>query len=127
MSQQLTLSLEQGIGQRFRSLLESVAAGVYQRGVGRVASLIDCSPSHLSEKLAGGGERNRKLSVDELEAYIDTTGDLTPIHYLVARYCRDPDARQREAIAQLTLLVPQLAALMDSAGLGTAKAARSRR
>jgi hypothetical protein len=117
VTQQLTLSLEADVGQRYRSLLEVVAAGVYQRGVNRVAGAIDTSPSHLSEKLSGGGERHRKFSVEDLERYIAETGDLTPIHYLAARYCRDPDVRQREAIEQLRELVPHLAALIDTAGL----------
>lgn len=59
---QLTLTLEQGISVRHRSLRECMAAGVYQRGLTRVAGQIDMAPSKLSEKLSGGnGDRHRDV------------------------------------------------------------------
>lgn len=115
MSQQLTLTLETGIGTRYRSLKECVASGVFQRGVVAVAGKIDRSPSHLSEALSGG--ERRKFDVDEMEAYIQATGDLTPIHYLVARYLRDPSVGQREALERLAVLADSLPALLRQAGV----------
>ena len=40
-SAQLSLTFEQGIGQRHMSLRDCMATGVYQRGLGRVAGQID--------------------------------------------------------------------------------------
>lgn len=121
--QQMNLSFEPGLAQRYRSLVECVAAGVYQRGLGRVAAQVDVAPSHLSAQLSGGGEGNRKLAAETLEDYIEKTGDMTPIFYLVDRYCRDPKIQQQEAMARLAQLAEQLAPLMQAAGI-TAKSTR---
>ena len=49
--QQLTLSFEPGISDRFGSLRECIATGVYQRGLKRVAIDLDQAPSNLSVQL----------------------------------------------------------------------------
>jgi len=120
MQQQMSLAFEPGLSVRFRSLVDCVASGVYGRGLGRVAPMLDTAPSHLSVQLADDGTRH--LPAATVERYIEATGDLTPIYYLLDKFCRDPAARQQEAVAQLAALVPQLAGLMEAAGL--TKAAR---
>jgi hypothetical protein len=122
MTQQLTLSLEPGIAARYRSLRECMATGVYQRGVVAVAGKIDKQPSHLSEALAGNDRR--KLDVDDLEAYIERTGDTLPVLYLVAKYLRDPVVQQQEALAKIASLAEQLPALLAAAGMQVGKAGR---
>lgn len=111
---QLTLQLEPGLTVRNRTLKECVAAGIYQRGVVAVAGRIDVSPSHLSEALSGQG---RKFDIDDLERYIEVTNDLTPVHYLVAKFLRDPAAQQQEALAGLVELANALPGLLAQAGL----------
>lgn len=118
---QMSLSFEPGLSQRYRSLTECVASGVYAKGLGRVASLVDVAPSHLSAQLSGGGDGNRKLSVESLEAYIEHTGDLTPIYYLADKFCRDPQATQQEAMAKLAVLANELPAILAAAGLKAAR------
>lgn len=83
MGQQLTLSLDTHLAEKYRCVRDVVAAGVYQRGLKQCAANLDMAPGNLSVALAGD---NRCLSVDSLEAYLATTGDMTPIHYLIARY-----------------------------------------
>lgn len=122
--QQMSLTFEPGIGQRYRSLLECVAAGVYQRGLGRVAGDIDEAPSNLSAQLAGEG---RKFGVESLEHYIDKTGDVTPIYYLVDKYLRDPSMRQQEAMHRLTEMMEQMQPLLEAAGMVDGKTSRKRR
>lgn len=114
MSTQLTLSLESSVTVH-PSLKACVAAGVYQRGVVAVAGKIDASPSHLSESLSGSDRR--KFDVDDLEAYIEATGDTTPIMYLVAKFLRDPAVVQQEALSRLVGLADQLPGLLEAAGL----------
>ena len=121
MSSQLTLSLEPGVTIH-PSLKACVAAGIYQRGIVAVAGKIDASPSHLSEALSGNDRR--KFDVDDLEAYIASTGDTTPIMYLVAKFLRDPGVQQQEALQRLVGLADQLPALLVAAGLQ--KPARAR-
>ncbi|QDH71861.1 hypothetical protein FKV23_12790 [Lysobacter alkalisoli] len=113
--QQLTLNFEPGLAARHSSLKTCIAAGVYQRGVEAVAAKIDRSTSHLSEALSGSDRR--KFSVDELERYIEKTGDTTPVLYLVAKYLRDPEVSRQEALAKVKWLADQMGEAMRAAGL----------
>lgn len=117
--QQLTLHLEPGLAQRSRSLREHMATRVYARGLVEVAGKMDLSPSKLTEKLAGSdsGGKPRGMTVDELETYIQRTGDVSPVHYLADKYLRDPAVTQQEALAKLASLAEVLPALMVAAGL----------
>lgn len=128
MSAQLTLTLEEGISRRHRSLRECVAAGVYQRGLARTAADIDVAPSKLSEKLSGGtGDRVRDVSVSELERYIEATGDLGPVHYLVDKFLRSREVVQAAAVAQLQQQVQALVASLEAAGMAPTAPKRGRR
>lgn len=113
--QQITVNVEPGLVARHSSLKNCIAAGVYQRGVEVVAGKIDRSPSHLSEALSGSDRR--KFSVDELERYIEKTGDTTPVLYLVAKYLRDPEVSRKEALAKVKWLADQMGEAMRAAGL----------
>lgn len=123
-STQLSLTFEQGISQRHMSLRDCMATGVYQRGLNRVAGQIDMAPSKLSEKLAGGTDRKRDIGLSEFEDYIAKTGDVSPIHYLVDKFLRDPALAQQEALAKLAGLADTLPALLAAAGLQPAKRSR---
>jgi acetolactate synthase regulatory subunit len=81
---QLTLNFEPGLAERYGSLRECIATGVYQRGLKRVAIDLDQAPSNLSVQLSEDSSRN--FSVDSLEKYIEKTGDTAPIHYLIERF-----------------------------------------
>lgn len=125
---QLNLVFEPGLGERYESLRECVAAQVYASGHGRVAGRLDLSPSKLTEKLAGmdSAGNTRGMTLDELEAYIAKQGDVTPVLYLAAKYCRDPKVIQAEAMASLAALAERLPGLLSAAGL-QASQARPRR
>lgn len=110
--QQMSLSFEPGLAQRYRDLRECFAACVYQRGLGRVAAALDVTPSGLSQMLSG--ERN--LDSGLIEAYMREFGDTTPALYLAARYLQDAQTRQQQAMSQLPGLVDQLTRLMAEAG-----------
>lgn len=118
---QMSLTLEAGIGSRNRSLREHLATRIYAAGLVAMAGKLDLSPSKLTEKLAGSdsGGKPRALTIDELETYIQRTGDLSPIHYLADKYLHDPAVLQQEALAKLATLAEQLPALMAAAGLAT--------
>lgn len=81
---QLTLNFEPGLAERYGSLRECIATGVYQRGLKRVAIDLDQAPSNLSVQLSEDASRN--FSVDSLEKYIEKTGDTAPVHYLIERF-----------------------------------------
>lgn len=112
---QLTLSFEQGISERHKSLLQCVAAGVYQRGLSNVAIDLNKAPGNLSAEL--GGDTNRHFSVENLEKYIEKSGDTSPIYYLIDKFLNDRGQKQNAAMAQLAPMLQQLAPLMKQAGL----------
>lgn len=116
---QLTLDLDTGLTDRFRSVRETMAAGIYRRGLKRMAADLDVAPGNLSVMLAGDGGRH--LDVDVLERYIQETGDLTPIYYLVARYCGDQSAARDEAIQRMQSLLGDLTSAIAQAGIPARK------
>lgn len=116
---QLTLELEPGLTDRFRNVRDAVAQGVYSRGLKRIAGDLELAPGNLSVAL--GDEGQRKFSVDELERYVQVTGDLTPIYYLVERYLGDQGAARAEALDRVLKIAEQLEHLPEmlvNAGIG---------
>jgi hypothetical protein len=124
--QQMSLAFEPGLAQRYRRARECLATQVYQRGLVAVAGKLDMSPSKLTEKLAGASSdgKVRGFTLDELEDYIEQTGDVSVVHYLAEKYCRDPAVQQAEALAQLAAITKQLPALLSLAGLQQAPKGR---
>lgn len=112
---QMTLDLDTGLTDRFRSVKEVLAAGVYRRGLKRTAGDLDVAPGNLSIMLSGDGQRH--LDVDLLERYIELTGDKTPIYYLVAKYCGDQSAARDEALERVQGLLQELPQLLASVGV----------
>lgn len=103
---QVTLDLDTGLTERFRSVKEVVAAGVYRRGLKRCAGDLDVAPGNLSVQLAGDGQR-----------HFETSGDLTPIHYLVAKHCGDRSAVRDEALERVQAMLSELPTLLANAGM----------
>lgn len=114
----LSITYQDGLTERARSLREHMIGQVHANGLVRVAGQIDLSPSKLTEKLAGSdsGGKPRALTIDELERYI-ATGDVSPIHYLIEKYLTCPQAANSEAIAELAKLAKALPALLERAGV----------
>lgn len=123
---QLTLALEPGLAQRFRNARDAVAQGVYQRGLKRMAAELDMAPGNLSVALSDDGVRH--LSLDAFERYLQSTGDLTPLYYLVERYLGDQGAAQAEAMERVMRMAEQLEALPSLlAAAGIAGGAKGKR
>lgn len=116
-SRQVSLNFEPGLADRFPSLRECVATGVYQRGLGKVAISLNKAPGNLSVELSEDPSRN--FSVDSLETYIRETGDLTPVYYLVDRFLHEkaPQANNSAAMAELPEALAKVLALAKQAGL----------
>ncbi|WP_225783360.1 hypothetical protein [Xenophilus sp. Marseille-Q4582] len=105
---QLTLDFTPGLTDRHLSLRDCIAAGVYQRGLGRVAIDLNQAPGNLSVQLSEDPSRN--FSVDSLERYIEKTGDTTPVMYLVEKFLA-PDARPKNA-KQVQVIKDQMIEMM---------------
>lgn len=115
---QLTLEFDEGLLTAHRNVREVVAAGVYRRGLKRIAGDLDLAPGNLSAAL--GDDSNRKFSVDELERYVQATGDKSPIHYLVAKYLGNESAARDQALGQVAELLQSLPQMLAAAGLQSA-------
>lgn len=110
---QLTLEYEPGLLDRYSCLRDAVAAGVYSRGLKRVAADLDMAPGNLSVALGDDGVRH--FSIESLERYIQTQGDLTPVYYLIARYLGDQAKAEAETMRRVESLLSEVAALVGQA------------
>ena len=103
-SMQLTLDFEPGISGGYASCREFVAARVHQLGRPQkaIAADLDMAPSQLTRKLAQAPGDSARFTLDDLEAYMQRTGDSDPILCLADKYLRrtDPDELRRR-IAEL--------------------------
>lgn len=105
---QLMLDFEPGLTDRYSSLKECVATGVYQRGLKRVAIDLDQAPSNLSVQLSE--DSSRHFSVDSLERYIEKTGDTAPVMYLVEKFLAK--SAQTDAGKKVDAIRAQMAEMM---------------
>lgn len=103
---QLTLNFEAGLTDAYATCREYVATRVHQLGKlqKQVAADMDLSPSHLSRKLAQSPNDSMAFTLDNLEDYIATQGDVQPIYYLVEKFLSGSEselAALRSRIAEL--------------------------
>lgn len=120
----MTLELDESILSH-RSCRDVVASGVYRAGLKRVAADLDLSPGNLSVALSD--DPHRKFSVDELEMYVQSTGDTAPILYLVARYIDDVGATRDHALQKVVGMLQELPAMLATAGLQQGAVPKGRR
>lgn len=85
---QLTLNLDAGLAESYGTCREYVAARVHHQGRPQkaIAADMDYSPSDLSRKLAQNPDDSRRFTLDDLERFMDVTGDKSPVLYLVEKY-----------------------------------------
>ncbi len=127
MAVQLTLEIQPGLAQRFKSLREVThwSALNHRGGVASIASGVDMSPSQLARKLAGNeDDPHRTLDIDDWVRVLGETGDYTPLYWLIERFLPSDDQKRRAAVDQLSTLMPQIAALLVDAGATPAKGRR---
>ncbi len=108
---QLTLQLDPAVHERFASLREYLAhsAQVQSKPLKTIAADMDMGASTLSRKLAPGDGDTQRFNVDDLERYIQATGDTSAIDYLASKYLTTDDARKVAAIARVERLGAELA------------------
>lgn len=113
---QLTLNFEPALPERFRTLRDFMAhrVQVQAKPAKSIAMDMDMSPSTLSRKLAPGDGDTQRFNVDDLEHYIQSTGDTAAIEYLAAKYLCSDKSRQVRALARVESLSAELAGLVAS-------------
>lgn len=103
---QLTLKFDSGLADSYSTCREYVAHRVHQQGRSQkaIAADMDYSPSDLTRKLAQSPEDSRRFTLDDLEKYMQVTGDTKPVLYLVEKYLAEADTEElRRQIAAMQL------------------------
>ena len=103
--QQVILNFQAGYADSYKTIREFVAYRTHQQGRPQkaVAADIDYSPSHWSRKCAQSPDDSMKMTADDIEAFIESNDDISPVLYWVEKYCskRSRIARLKEEIARL--------------------------
>lgn len=117
--QQLTLTFEPGLSERHTSLKACMRECVYanDRPLKTIAADMDVSESDLTRKLGENDKDKRNLTCDDLEAYIWTTGDHTPIYYLIEKFAVSTESKAAYAAAEFAKALPQMLALARQMGV----------
>jgi hypothetical protein len=126
MTTQLALEFTPGLAQRYRNLKACMRDCIYGnvKPLKSLAADMDLSESELSRKLSENPDDPRRFSIDDLEAYIAASGDVTPIYYLSEKFAVSTEAKQAYAAAELVKVLPQLLALAEQAGIAPAPKGR---
>lgn len=117
---QLSIDFAPGLTARFRSLKQACAHAVYasRGGLSGVAADMDMSPSELSKRLSDTESTdNRPLRAEDIEDIVTSTGDRTPVYYMVEKFLQDPKAKRDQALAQMAEMAPLFVALAEDAGI----------
>lgn len=120
---QMTLNFDPALPDRFPSLRAYVAhrSVVVAKHLKVQAADMDMAPSTLSRKLNPGEGDTQRFNLDDLEAWLASTGDAAAvIDYLAAKFLDTPDARRNRALSKLEGLLPELAQLVASVKGGAA-------
>lgn len=112
---QLTLNLEPALPDRFPTLRSFVAhrAAATVKSQKVQAAEMDMAPSTLARKLNPTDGDTQRFNVDDLEAWLESTGEAPAVvEYLAAKYMDSDDARKARAIARLEGLLNDVPALL---------------
>ena len=108
---QLTFNFEPSLPERFKTLRAYVSFRVQEQrlNANTLAAKMDLSPSVLSRKLNPAEGDSHRLNVDDLEAYVQATGDVSSvIEYLAAKYMDNDDARKARTISRVEQMLVDL-------------------
>jgi hypothetical protein len=115
--QQLEIDFEPGLVERFPEFIDCLKASVYgsRKQFKAIAADLDYSSSELSRKFAGNPNDPVHFPVKDLARVIESTGDLSPIYWLIEKFCEDGDAKQRRALEILAQLARDLPTILKNA------------
>ncbi len=109
---QLTLNFDPALHERFTTLRAFVAyraqAGVAKPMKAQAADM-DMAPSTLSRKLNPADGDTQRMNLDDLEAWLTSTGDAAAVvEYLASKYLDNDATRQQRIAAKLEAMLPDL-------------------
>ena len=111
---QLTLNFDPALHERFPTLRSFVAYRA-QAGVSKPmkvqAADMDMAPSTLSRKLHPGEGDTQRFNLDDLEAWLHSTGDAAAVvEYLASKYLENDEQRDQCRKARIDSLLELLTA-----------------
>lgn len=118
---QYTLDFEPGLAERFPTLRSYVAhrSAVVPKPMKSVAADMDMAPSTLSRKLNPGEGDTQRFNLDDLEAWLTSTGDASSVvEYLAAKFLDTDTTRKQRALLQLEQLQKQIAQTLATLNTG---------
>ena len=116
---QLEIDFTPGLTEQFPEFLDCVKTSVYgcKKQFRAVAADLDMSSSELSRKFAENPNDPLNFPLKLLPKLVESTGDLTPVYWLIEKFCEDADTKQRRAIQELATVAALLPALLKRAGV----------
>lgn len=114
---QLTLNFEPALPDRFPTLRAYIAhrSAVVPKSMKVVAADMDLSPSTLSRKLNPAEGDTQRFNLDDLEAWLHSTGDAAAVvEYLAAKYMDSDTSRQQRLVANAEQLLAELAKVLPA-------------
>lgn len=93
--EQITINYDAGPVESYETCREYIASLIHQQGRPHkaIAADMDYSPSDLTRKLAQSPGDTRRFNLDDLETFVEATGDTRPVLYLVEKYLAGPKTR----------------------------------
>lgn len=113
---QVGLDLDPGLLDVYPEFKDAVRASVYScgRAFKAIAADMDMSVSELSRKLADNPNDPVHFPLNRLPDLMRATGDMRPMHWLIATFIESAEAKKHRAIDQLTSLLPQIHAALKN-------------
>lgn len=113
---QLTLTFEPGIVERFPRAMDVVRKVAYnhRNPLKTIAADMDLSQSTLSRKLSEDPDDPRRFTLDDLERFVAATGDVTVIEYLATKYLQSDGQRRAGAVQNAERLLRELQAVLPA-------------
>lgn len=114
---QLTLNFEPALPDRFPTLRAFVAhrSVMVAKPLKVQAADLDMAPSTLSRKLNPHEGDTQRFNLDDLEAWLTSTGDAAAVvEYLAAKYLDSNEARRERLAGQAERLLAELAIVLPS-------------
>jgi hypothetical protein len=111
----MTMNFEPALAERFPTLRDYVGhrVMVHAKPAKSIAADMDMSPSLLSRKLHPAEGDTQRFNIDDLEAYLQATGDAAAvIEYLVAKYMDTDDQRRARVLSRVEGMLPELVAML---------------
>lgn len=114
---QVEIEFQPELIEQFPEFRDVVRASVYSCGrpFKGVAADLDMSVSELSRKLSDNPNDPVHFPLHRLPELLRATGDLRPVHWLIACFMEDSDSKHRRAVSEISKLLPRLQQLMNDA------------